>query len=262
MNLILLTSQDFDPLTGIVRLTGRRLCHVLEVLKPVPGDSLCVGLLDEGTAGARPPAQGLMGTGRVVAISDKVLELDVRLEALPPPKVPVILAVALMRPVVLKRVLSTAASMGVGRIMVFHCQRVEKSFWQSTALKEDAVREQLFLGLEQARDTVLPQVSFHKKFKPWVEDVLPGLLRPEKSRSSSRGLVADPSGCPLKGMLPGAGTGRTRSRKEDVIIIGPEGGFIPYEIGKFREAGCCVVSLGQRILKVETAIVSLLAKLS
>ncbi|MBF0570083.1 MAG: RNA methyltransferase, partial [Candidatus Omnitrophica bacterium] len=50
-------------------------------------------------------------------------------------------------------------------------------------------------------------------------------------------------------------------RKPAVVIIGPEGGFIPFEIAKFREADCEIVNLGERILKVETAVVALLAKI-
>jgi RsmE family RNA methyltransferase len=45
------------------------------------------------------------------------------------------------------------------------------------------------------------------------------------------------------------------------LILGPEGGFIPFELEKFRAAGCRIVSLGERILRVETAVVALLAKL-
>lgn len=234
MNLILLSPSDFiEPDT--VSLTGRRLRHALDILKPKVNDTLIVGL--EG---------GLMGTGRVKALDDRSLTMEIFLSGAPPVKLPVILCVALMRPIVLKRVLLTATSLGVEEIILFHSRRVEKSFWQSTALNDSELREQLILGLEQARDTKLPKVSFHQRFKPFVEDVLPGLLL------CRTGFVADPSAGAFA--LEGPAM-------PSVVIIGPEGGFVPYEMDQFRKAGCRPVGLGPRILKVETAVVSLVSKL-
>jgi RsmE family RNA methyltransferase len=113
-------------------------------------------------------------------------------------------------------------------------------------LKEAEVREQLVLGLEQARDTVLPPVMFHKRFKHFAEDELPSLLK------GRQGVVADPSGSLLFPVLS----------TPKVLIIGPEGGFIPYELDAFCRAGCSVIGLGPRILRVETAVTSFLARLA
>jgi 16S rRNA U1498 N3-methylase RsmE len=32
------------------------------------------------------------------------------------------------------------------------------------------------LGLEQAGDTIVPEIQLYKRFKPFVEDVLPNLI--------------------------------------------------------------------------------------
>jgi RsmE family RNA methyltransferase len=50
--------------------------------------------------------------------------------------------------------------------------------------------------------------------------------------------------------------------KETLLVIGPEGGFIPYEVEKLQAAGCAVVSLGPRILRVENAVTGILGRLS
>ena len=45
------------------------------------------------------------------------------------------------------------------------------------------------------------------------------------------------------------------------LAIGPEGGWIPYEIDLLANAGLQPVQLGARILRVETAVTALLARL-
>src|SRR3990172_3064549 len=166
MNLILLFQDDFIDHTGVVRLQGRRLKHVLEVHRASVGDELCVGVLN-----------GQIGFGKVTLLSQTVLEMEVRLERAPPPALPLVLILALPRPKVLRRVLRSVSALGVKKIVLLNCFRVEKSFWQSPFLNESSVKEQLVLGLEQARDTALPEVQLWPLFKPFVEDELPELIK-------------------------------------------------------------------------------------
>ena len=156
------------------------------------------------------------------------------------------LLLALPRPKMLRRVLQTVAAMGVPKLVLLNSYRVEKSFWQTPFLEPSAIREQLILGLEQARDTVLPEVVIEKRFKPFVEDRLPQLA------AGTCGLVGHPGDFPP---CP-------RAISEPVTLaIGPEGGWIPYEVDKLAAAGLQPVQLGDRILRVETAVTALLARL-
>ena len=234
MNLILLFQDDFIDKT-IARLQGRRLKHILDVHRASIGDELCVGVLN-----------GQIGYGKVTLLSQTVLEMEVRLERAPPAALPLTLILALPRPKVLRRVLRSVSSLGVKRIILINCFRVEKSFWQSPFLNESSVKEHLVLGLEQARDTVLPEVLLRPLFKPFVEDELPELL------TGTLPLVAHPHAsapCP-------------RDVKRSITLaIGPEGGFIPYEIEKLVACGFTLVQMGERILSVETAVPALIARL-
>jgi RsmE family RNA methyltransferase len=208
---------------------------VLEVHRASVGDELCVGVLN-----------GQIGVGKVTLLSQTLLEMEVRLERAPPPALPLTLILALPRPKVLRRVLRSMSALGVKKIILLNCFRVEKSFWQSPFLNESSVREQLVLGLEQARDTVLPEVLLRPLFKPFVEDELSALIKRTLS------LVAHPTAtapCP-------------RDVKRAVTLaIGPEGGFIPYEIEKLIACGFTPVQMGERILSVETAVPALIARL-
>src|SRR5690606_36348480 len=123
----------------------------------------------------------------------------------------------------LKRTLQTVATMGVSRLVLLNSYRVEKSFWQTPFLEPAAIREQLILGLEQARDTVLPEIGIEKRFKPFVEDRLPALVE------GTLGLVGHP------GDFPSCPRGLPTDQPV-TLAIGPEGGCIPYEVGKLREA--------------------------
>ena len=234
MNLLLLEDADFVG-GERVRLSGRRLKHLHDVHRAETGDRLRVGHLG-----------GLMGEGRLIALDAEHAELHVSLDQPPPAKLPLTLILALPRPKMLKRVLQTVAAMGVPRLVLLNSYRVEKSFWQTPFLEPEAIREQLLLGLEQARDTVLPEVSIEKRFKPFVEDRLPAIS------ADTLGLVGHPGDYPA---CP-------RAVNEAVTLtIGPEGGWIPYEVDKLQEAGLAPVQLGERILRVETAVPALLARL-
>ncbi|WP_299599200.1 16S rRNA (uracil(1498)-N(3))-methyltransferase [uncultured Microbulbifer sp.] len=243
MNLILLEPGDFveaDNHTGtgkpaIAILRARRFQHIAEVHRAALGDTLKVGLLD-----------GQIGAGKVIEHSDQHISLEVSLHRAPPPPLPLTLILALPRPKMLKRTVQHATALGVKKLYLINAYRVEKSYWQSPWLAEEKLREQCVLGLEQAVDTAMPEVLLRKRFKPFVEDELPDIA------AGSRKLVAHPvtdTACPVD--IP----------EQTTLAVGPEGGFIPYEVEKLQEAGFESVHLGPRILRVETALPVLLARL-
>jgi 16S rRNA (uracil1498-N3)-methyltransferase len=230
MNLILLFADDFTD-EHTVLLSGRRLEHVTSVHRAAVGDSLVVGI-----------AGGRIGRGRVTRLEGKALEMEVVLDSIPPPALPLTLVLALPRPKVLNRVIAGAASLGVKRIHLLNAWRVEKSYWKSPRMSEENLRQQSILGLEQARDTILPTIEVHRLFRPFVEAFTPDGLA----------LVAHPAAaeeCP-------------RAVAQQVTLaIGPEGGFIAREVDSLVSAGFTPVSLGPRILRVETAVPALIARL-
>lgn len=225
-----------DQSSGDLLVTGRQRKHLDEVHNAREGDRLRVGLLD-----------GKLGMASVTAIDRDSAQLSFVLESEPPPPLPVTLLLALPRPKMLKRTLQTIATMGVKRLYLINSYRVEKSYWQTPFLTPEAIAEELLLGLEQGMDTRLPEVHLRQRFKPFVEDELPALMAGRKAWLAHPG--QDAIACP-------------RGDHEDTIVaIGPEGGFIPYEVTKLKAAGFTQISLGSRILRVETAVPVVLAKL-
>lgn len=234
MNLILFSAQELSS-DRVLTLTGARFQHLTKTLCSAVGDSLRVGEIN-----------GLAGSAEVISIDHHCARLVVDLRDPPPAKLPLNVILALPRPKMIRRIFRTVAELGISQLHIINSYRVEKSYWQTPAIADPKIEAYLIDGLQQARDTVLPEISFHRWFKPFVEDQLPELA------ADSVKLVAHPQlGTPCPQPLD----------RKATLAIGPEGGFTPYEVEKFLDCGFQGIHLGPRILKVETAITALTSKL-
>lgn len=236
MNVLLFDTGELRD-DGTLDIRDQRLAHLRVVQRVSPGDRLRVGRIG-----------GQLGEAAVIAIDTERARLHIdRLDTPAPPPAPLTLVIALPRPKMLKRILVDATTHGVKRICFTNAYRVEKSFWSSPLLAPEAIAEKCRLGLAQAIDTALPDVTLHPRFRPFVEDELPAIV------AGSTALVAHPSAL---ASCPHATTGHV------TLAIGPEGGFIPFEVDLLeRAAGFRPVSLGPRVLRVDTAVASLLGRL-
>jgi 16S rRNA (uracil1498-N3)-methyltransferase len=229
VNLVLLEPEELRA-DGSAAIGGRRAAHVHAVLRAAVGDRILAGVVG-----------GRMGEAELLRCSEDEVVLRPALDREPPPPSPVSLLLALPRPKILRRVLQAAASMGVKRIVLVGSWRVEKSYFGSPLLAPEALRAELLLGLEQGRDTVLPEVSVHRFFKPFVEDDLDAAF-PAGDR-----LLAHPVGSgPLDALRPAA--------SRATLAIGPEGGFTAYEADALQRRGFAPFSLGARVLRVDAAV--------
>lgn len=236
MNLLLIAKDDLvAPDRAIIR--DHRLRHLLEVHRSKVGDPVRVGLIN-----------GLMGQAEILSLSQTEAQLALSLTEQPPAPLPLTLILALPRPKMLRRCLRMVAELGIKQLILLNSFRVEKSYWQTPLLAEQQLEEALILGLEQVKDTRLPKVTLQKRFKPFVEDELPTLLQ------DKRGLVAHPYTASDDAV-------RLPLDQPAVVCIGPEGGFIPYEVDKLMQAGCRPLDLGARIFRVETVLPLLIGRL-
>lgn len=234
MNLLLLTEDDLISNNQAI-IKDRRLHHIQLIRQSKVGDTLEVGVVN-----------GKKGMAKIVELTNDKAILELELNKNAPPKLPVTLILALPRPKMLRRVLQNVTTMGVSKLILINSYKVEKSFWQTPLLSTAAINQQLLLGLEQAKDTVLPEIKLIKRFKPFVEDQLPALTL------HSTNLIAHLGNYPP---CPNLLTNHT------TLAVGPEGGWIDYEVAKLQEVGFQPVQLGQRVLRVETAVIALLTKL-
>ena len=233
MNIVLLDPRQTE--TEIWSISSKRqLEHLKQHVDVQVGDSLKVGI-----------REGKRYLTEVVEVNEQAIKLKPVKEEAVPVKLAVTLIVAMPRPKVLRRLIMDSVTLGVEKIILLHSYRVDKSYWQTPFLQQ--LDQYVTLGLEQAGDTIAPKIEIYKRFKPFVEDVLPSLITAE---------------CPAYVAHPYADMKMPFAIDHPcTIVIGPEGGFIPYEVDLLIKNGCQAVSLGNRILRTETAISYVLGRL-
>ena len=223
---------------GIATCGGVRAEHILNVLHGEVGQTLKTGEVD-----------GLVGTGEIVEIvrggGDPLVRVKVdHSERGLEPGFDLILAPP--RPRVMKRLMPQLASLGVGTIVLVGAKKVEKDFWGATLLKEENYRPLLVDGLMQAGTSVVPRMETRRNFRRFVGDELDSLF-PTANR-----VVGHPGGAPN---APAQKPGRL------LLAVGPEGGWTDDEVSLLESHGFSRYSLGSRILRTDTALVALLARL-
>jgi RsmE family RNA methyltransferase len=228
VNLLLLDAAAFLD-DGTAEVTGRAARHLSEVLRARAGDVVRVGRAD-----------GDVGSAEVLRCEPDSALLRVRLEAPPPPRPLVDVLLALPRPKALRRLFASAAALGVDRLVLLNAARVEKSYFDSPVLGPTRMAAALRDGLEQARDTLAPEVHIFRRFRPFVEDQLEALLGPGTRLLLEPGAAVTAPEVPAQGRV--------------ALAIGPEGGWVAFERELLAERGFVATSFGPRTLRVESVL--------
>lgn len=240
MNLVILEPEEIDA-EGVVRLSGPRAGHLLNVLRVTAGQTVRVGLLD-----------GVRGTAVVRSASSGGVDLECVLEAEAPPRPGVDLLLAVPRPKVMRRLWAQIAALGVSRVILTNAERVERPYFDTHLLRPECYRPLLIEGLQQARDTMLPKVSIHRRFRVLVEDELDALSGPGLR------LVADPGAATPVAKAVRSGLDANPDARL-LLAIGPEGGWNTFELALLDAHGFQRVGMGPRTLRTDTACLALLA---
>ena len=222
MNLLLLHGSDRLDETRF-RVSGRRAEHIRKVLRSAPGDVLRAGLFGSGIGSAV-----IVGIDRNGSVDLECPVFDQK----PPIKNRIVPIISLPRPQSFKKTLHFIASSGIAKAFFVGSARVEKSYWKSSAMDPEAIREELFLGLEQGMDVILPELKFYPSLRDFFQQ--------EKA-----------PGCPHA----------VNPDRSIALAVGPEGGYTPDETAAFKARGFECVTLGPYILRVEFALSVLCGKL-
>ncbi|HEG44536.1 MAG TPA: 16S rRNA (uracil(1498)-N(3))-methyltransferase [Phycisphaerales bacterium] len=241
MNLIILHKEDATG-DNTYSITDHRAEHIRTVIKSIPGDTLNVGLLN-----------GPTGTAVIESIEDDRVTLTCTwlplLQSLPT----IDLICALPRPQTLKKVLASAAAMGIRRIHLVNAERVKQRYFKSSLLHYEKYKRFLLEGLSQGKRTNMPEIKIYKDFDKFFNETLPE-LEDQEQKPAIR-LLPDPETDTFINSI--------KLTRDDRILlaIGPEGGWIPPELNLIANLGFHKFSLGRWILRVENAVVAALSQI-
>jgi 16S rRNA (uracil1498-N3)-methyltransferase len=239
MNLLVLESSEIDvPLPR----SDRRVEHVRKILKKGPGDTLAAGI----AGGPNEPCP--LGTARVESWDGSRMIFSFREEREAPPLRPVELVLGFPRPIQANRILKDLASLGVRSIHIAATELGEKSYADSTIFKEREFRRPLLEGAEQAGNPRLPSVSIH----PSLAECLKSLAGPD---TGEKRWALDPyrSECLFGKAFGEESSGGRKAPASVFLAVGSERGWTDRELDTLAASGFRFASLGDRILRTETA---------
>lgn len=230
MNLILVDSSEAMQ---IWPLADARAEHVRRVLRMGVGESFYVGV-----------PNGPRGKATIQKDDEQGMALAIAWDKEAPAAAPLHLLVGLSRPQTARRVLFEAAVFGVPQLHFFQSERGERSYAYSK-LWDGEWERHLHQGAEQAFATTIPKVYHYDS----LDMALASLCPP--AGWASVALDVYEATAPLPKTLT--------DRSGAVLAIGPERGWSPQERDSLRKAAYSLASLGERVLKTETACVAAMA---
>lgn len=231
MNIILFTESELlRPLLD----TDRRSRHIRRILKLKEGDILKAGLVN-----------GNRGTATIEKMTAGSIVLTFRLDRPTLPLKPVRIICGLPRPQQVKRILRDCASMGLSHLWFAQTGLGEKSYRDSPLWKNNAWQHCVVDGVEQSGGTLIPDVRLFNRLKDCLSDL---------PVSDSNRFFLD-TGTPERDSLRSV-TGFAGVLPPVTICIGPERGWTPDERNLLLSHHCIPVSLGDHILRTDTACIA------
>ncbi|RHX79124.1 16S rRNA (uracil(1498)-N(3))-methyltransferase [Leptospira yasudae] len=227
----------------------QRIEHIFKILNKQPGDRLKAGLLDKS-----------LGLLKIEEIGPKTLIGTYKPILIPKPRFPEVhLLIAVNRPPTVRKILQLAGTWGVTTVRFFLSKNARKEYLTSPIWNRNEIESELVEGMEQGKNIFLPKVrwDFEKRTNAVLEETL------SAGEFGFRWILD------RKGDSPSKITRERKSHAEFrmdsplkiLAAIGPESGFIKSEIDFWKEKEFQTVHLSSRVLRTETAVAFLLARL-
>ena len=216
-----------------------RSIHLRKVIRVKDGDFVDLAVRN-----------GPKGKGKVFLREDGAIELELTwLPAHSNDLHPISLVVAQCRPQTCRKILDQATSLGVGSFSFFQAEKSEPSYAKSSLWQSDEWIRKIEGGVEQAFSSFVPRCDRFSDLKNALDN--------QSSETECQRIALDnyEASDPLS--LKEVRSGRIFS-----LCLGPERGWSDGERKLLRSYGYSMRHLGERVLRVETAVVAALSLLA
>jgi 16S rRNA (uracil1498-N3)-methyltransferase len=279
MHRFYISPQNWHP--DALALTGSEAHHVRDVLRMKRGEKLVL----------------FNGCGR--EITAEIIDLgssEIRLRKLheaetPPLRCRIVLGQAVPKGKNMELIVQKAVEIGADQIAPIISDRTVVQVDSESAVQKQAKWQQIAIeAAKQCGQNCLPRVHVPRKLAEFFDVVETGVLarpKPNEGGSPAESPGSQPTsalGRPLQNEIPRFDLRLIGSLQPDaqhlkkiladyssehqhrpqsvLMLIGPEGDFTPAELALARRHGCCPITLGPIILRVETAAIYCLSVLS
>ncbi len=208
-------------------LTGTHAAHLARVLRARPGQEFEV------------VAEGVVRRGVVVDVSDQRVEFELHEEVATAVARPVTLALAVFKFDRFEWAVEKCTELGVSKIIPLIARRTDAHLAAAAEKRVQRWRRIAREASQQSRRAAEPEIAEPKKLK---ELLVPAQDGARIVLSEVEKQVA------LKDLVAGAGA--------VTLAIGPEGGWTEDELKLFADAGWAAATLGETILRAETAAIT------
>ena len=214
---------------GFIELLEQEAAHASKVLRASEGDKLQV-----------VDGRGGRYEGLIRRITKKSIQVEIKdHQKVPIPKPELILGMGIIK----KRdrlefAVEKAVELGVSKIMLFRSDHSIKENVRMDRLESIAVS-----AMKQSLRAWLPEISLHTSLNKLLDEMHDAEILAAHEKVDAVGKSFQKKGIDKK-----------------LLLVGPEGGFSDDEVNMFRDYGVRLVSLGEKRLRTETAVIAFLSQ--
>ena len=218
-------------------LIGDHALHLARVLRAQVGQEFDIA------------AGGAVRLGKITSISGDRVEFALGEERIVRPAPQVTLALAIFKFDRMEWAIEKCTEVGVARIIPVIARRTDAHLALSAVKRHERWQRIARQAAEQSRRAVPPEIAAPVKLKSLGSSGVPPAHRSEGAAVADRIVLAESEdGRPLRDALQACSS-------EVCMAVGPEGGWTEDELQWFRDSGWVAASLGDTILRAETAAI-------